>query len=113
MAYKIIPLTSDPNQKLSVTLPINNINLTLNLTVRYNTVANYWVMTIADKDNDLILDSVPLITGGYSAADILGQYQYLGIGSAYIVNVGNSALDYPDDTCLGTDFVLVWGDNYE
>jgi hypothetical protein len=111
MAYKIVPLTTDPNQKLSITLPVNGINLTLNLTINYNSAANYWVMTIADKTGTVILDSVPLLTGKYPAADILGQYQYLGIGSAFVVNASNTSLDIPNDTSLGTDFLLVWGDS--
>lgn len=111
MGYKIVPLTTDPNQTLSITLPINSQNITLNLNIRYNTAANYWVMTVADKNNSVIVDSIPLITGEYPAADIFGQYQYLGIGSAMVVNVSNSSLDFPNDTDLGTDFVLVWGDS--
>lgn len=111
MSYKIIPLTTSPNQKLSVTLPINGQNTTLNLTVRYNTVANYWVMTVADRSGNTLIDSLPVITGEYPAADILGQYQYLGIGSAIVVNASNSSLDIPSDTSLGVDHFLVWGDS--
>ena len=107
MTYKIIPLTTSPNQKLSITLPINGQNITLNLSVRYNTVANYWVMTVADKSGNVLIDSLPVITGEYPAANILGQYQYLGIGSAVVVNASNTELDIPSDKSLGVDHYLV------
>jgi uncharacterized membrane protein len=109
MSYKIVPLTTDPNQSLSITLPINGENITLGLTVRYNSIANYWVMTIHDNNSVLLLDSLPLVPGDYPAADILGAYQYLGIGSAFIVNASNSGLDIPNDISLGVDHFLLWG----
>lgn len=110
MAYNIIPLTSDPDQKFLITIPVDGKNITLNLRVRYNSIGNYWWLTIADKSNKILLDSIPLVTGAYPAADILGQYKYLGLGSAAIVKVGSTFLDIPDNTNLGTDFVLCWGD---
>jgi hypothetical protein len=111
MSFMIIPLTSDPNQTLTTTIPVDGRNLKLKLRVRFNTAANYWVMTIYDAaSNTILLDDVPLLTGGYPAADLLGQYRYLGLGSAIIVNVGDSSMDSPDSTNLGTDFLLAWGD---
>ena len=68
MSYKIVPLTAEPNQSFSVTLPINGENITLGLILRYNSAANYWVMSIHDSNNTLILDSVPLVPGDYPAA---------------------------------------------
>ena len=103
--YYTIPVNSDPNQSLACTIPINNKNIRLNLKIFYNDVAGYWTMRISDKDNNILVDSVPLLTGNF-----LEQYQYLGIGSAYIVNNGNSSMDSPDNTNLGTDFLLVWSD---
>ena len=41
--------------------------------------------------------------------DLLGQFQHLGFGSAMVINAGNGSLDSPDDSTLGSDFVLVWG----
>ena len=109
--YVIIPLTSDPDQTIAATIPINGKNVTLKFRVRYNTQGNYWWLTISDKGGNVLVDGLPLVTGDYPAADILEQYQYLGIGSAVVVNVGNTTLDIPDSTTLGTDFVLVWGDS--
>ena len=110
MGYKIIPLTTEPNQILSVTIPVNDKNITLNLVIRYNVMANYWVMTIKDSFGNILIGSIPLTPGEYPAADILGQYQYLAIGSAFVVNASNTDIDIPTDTTLGTDHFLLWGD---
>lgn len=111
MSYVVIPLTPDPDQQFNCTIPIDGKNVTLSLRLRYNTAANYWVMTIADpRTGVVILDSIPILTGKYPAADILGQYKYLGLGSACVIKAGDSSVDYPDSTNLGTDFLLVWGD---
>lgn len=111
MSYVVIPLTSEPDQSFDCVIPVDGRNIALSLRLRFNTSANYWVLTIADpKTKVVILDSIPMLTGDYPAADILGQYTYLRLGSACIVKAGNSSLDYPDDLSLGTDFVLVWGD---
>lgn len=110
MAFKVIPLTNNPNQVMLITIPVDNKNLTLKLNIKYNSVANYWIMTIIDpKTNEIILDNIPLLTGKVKAADILHPYQYLCLGSAAVVNIG-SVNDFPSDLDLGTDFVLCWGD---
>jgi hypothetical protein len=44
------------------------------------------------------------------SANILGQYSYLKIGSAYLLNVGNISSEGPDETNLGTDWKLAWSD---
>lgn len=112
MAIQQIPLTNEPYQLLQVLLNVNNKNLRLNLTVRYNEMANYWTMSIADANGNLLVDNIPFVTGDWPAANILDAYQYLNIGSAYVINASNAAInDYPNASSLGTDFVLVWGDN--
>lgn len=109
---KIIPLTSAPNQSFVTTIPVDGKNLKLKLGISYNTAADYWVMSIYDvASNALILDAIPLVAGDYPAADLLSQYEYLGLGSAAIINVGDVSMDSPNSTNLGTDFLLVWGDN--
>lgn len=110
MQYQVIPLTSNPNQSLSVSLTVDGKPLQLILEVRYVEVAGYWILTIRDSSGNLIIDSVPMVCGTYPAANLLEQQRYLAIGSWYIVNVGNSSLDFPDATCLGSDFQLWVGD---
>lgn len=110
MADQIIQLSSNPNQTTAITLSVDDKDLTLQLAVRFNELAGYWVMTISDQFGVVMVDSVPLLTGGFPAANILAQYGYLGIGSAYIINNGTSSMDTPDKTNLGTDFSLLWSD---
>lgn len=110
MATKIIPLTSDPDQFFTCNLPIDNKNITLSFRLRYNSVAEYWVITIADVYGSPVLDSLPLLDGVYPSANLLGQYKHLNIGSAYIAKNGKVDGDRPNDTNLGNEFLLVWSD---
>ena len=111
--YQIVPLTSNPNQSFLANLTVNGAALKLNLSIQFNEIAQYWTMSIADANNNPILASVPLLTGSWPAANILGQYQYKQIGSCYLLNLTNGGpnLDYPNGQNLGTDFILLWGDN--
>lgn len=110
MAYQIIPLTPQ-NQTLNIQLSIDGQNKTLVLTIMYNTIADYWYMSVSDSNGNKLLDSVPLLVSDYPANNILEQYSYLQIGSAYVVPKSNAAaFSQPNDTNLGTDYVLVWGD---
>jgi hypothetical protein len=137
MGLQIVPLANSPNQSFTVTLMVDGKPLTLNLTVRYNEMAGYWTLSISDSANNLLVDSIPMITGSYPAANLLQQQRYLEIGSWYIVNVSNllvtsgsatgygqgfygdgpyggengqGGIDYPDLSNLGTDFQL-WVDD--
>lgn len=110
MADQIIPLTNAPNQSLAASLTVDGNPLALQLDIRFSEIAAYWVMTISDANGNLLVDSMPMITGAYPAANLLAQHRYLAIGSAYIVNASGVASDYPDNTNLGTDFLLVWSD---
>ena len=105
---QIIPVTSSPQQTFSTTLQVDGAALTLNLSIRWNAMAGYWVMSISDANDNLLLDSIPLITGWYPGGNILAQYNYLKIGSAFIINNGTSASDYPGQSDLGTNFSLLW-----
>lgn len=109
MSAQTIPLTSSPNQAFAVQLQVDGAPLTLNLGIRYSQMAGYWVMTISDASGNLLLDSMPMITGWFPAANILAQYGYLGIGSAFLLNTGNSQSDYPGPTDL-ENWTLIWDD---
>lgn len=111
MPSVIVPLTPSLNQSLTCTLPVDSSNITLSFTFTYNAQGGYWFMSVTDASNTLLLDGVPVITGQYPAANILGQYQHLGIGSAYLVPVSSVLADNPDFDSLGSDFVLVWSDS--
>lgn len=138
MALQVIPLSSLPNQEFSVQLNLNGNPLVLNVVISYNEMASYWTIKISDNLNNLLLDSVPFVVGSWPAANILHQYDYLNIGSWYIINVsnlnaaqmlpygygeggyggdpyggesGSSGVDWPSNMNLGTDFQLWIEDN--
>jgi hypothetical protein len=110
LSAQIVPLTCNPQQTLTVMLNVDGASLTLNLGINYNETAGWWAMTISDDQGNLILDSIPLLCAQYPTANILGQFAYLQIGSAYIYNATGVAMDSPNDTNLGTDFLLIWSD---
>lgn len=109
MAQVVVPLTPSMNQSFSITLPIDNANVKLQLSFTYNNPGQYWFMSIT-QNGQLLLDAIPLLTGNYPAGNILHQYSYLGIGSAYIVPATNSGWNDANFDNLGTDFLLVWND---
>jgi hypothetical protein len=49
MSTQIIPLTSDPNQTFNTSLNIDNSNITLTLSLKYNEMSGYWKMGIANS----------------------------------------------------------------
>jgi hypothetical protein len=110
MATVVIPLTSDPNQTFKAKVPIGGDNVSLTYEVSYNEVAGCWLMAIL-KDGAPLLASLPLIPGDWPAENILGQYEYLGIGGAYIVPASQSPQEeWPGADTLGGGWLLVWSD---
>ena len=110
MSSQIVPLSSAPNQVFFSQLTVNGQSLTLNFTLSYSEMSGYWQLGISDVNGNQLVASVPLVTGWYPAANVLAQYQYLDIGSAYLLNTGNAPTDYPGVNDLG-QFSLLWGDN--
>jgi hypothetical protein len=110
MADQIIPLDTSPQQSFTIAVNVDGLVLRLGLDITFSEMAQYWLMDVKNSQGVVILASVPMITGDWPAANLLQQYGYLGIGSAYILNASQVAADYPDNTNLGTDFVLLWSD---
>ena len=110
MSNQIVPLTSQPNQSLTVQLIVDAASLTLNLGINYSYMSGYWTLTVYDAQGSLLLSNLPMITGVFPAANILAQYGYLKIGSAYLLNNSSAGTDYPGSTELGSAFYLLWGD---
>lgn len=106
-----IAVTTAPNWQSAVALTVDGATLVLNLAIHYNEVAHYPVLSVSDVNDNLLVDSVPMITGNYPACNILKQQAYLGIGSAYLINVTGTPGGNPDNTNLGTGYLLWWGDS--
>jgi hypothetical protein len=109
MSAQIIPLTQNPNQTFSVQLTVDGASLTLGFLLSYSVMSGWWQMQVSSAQNVVLIASLPLITGYYPSANILAQYGYLKIGSAYILNTGNANSDYPGSNNL-TNFSLLWSD---
>jgi hypothetical protein len=109
--FKIVPFNSEPNQTMTITLPIDNGNLVLELQCRYNTVANYWTVKATNPDTkEVYFDGLPLLYGVYPSANQLSQISYKRIGSMVLVKNGEVDMDMPNDINLGNEFLVLWGD---
>jgi hypothetical protein len=109
MSAQIVPLITAQNQSFAVQLTVDGQPLTLNLLLSYSAMAGWWQMQVADVNNNVLIACVPLVTGWYPGANVLAQYGYLKIGSAYLLNTGNVASDYPGQNNLSA-FSLLWSD---
>ncbi len=107
---QVVSLNPSPNHTLRAALTVNGAALTLNLALRWNAQSGFWALDIADQAGNPLVSSVPLLTGIWPAANILAPYDYLKIGSAYIVNQ-SGADGEPDETNLGASYLLLWDDN--
>ena len=111
MPYKI-PLRPYPNQTFYTTIPINDRNVDLTITLNYNDVAKYWSMTVVDTVEDKVLFSqLPLLTSFMDFSNILCQLGYKAIGSAYVFPTNFTVASRPNDIDLGKNYQLIWGDN--
>jgi len=110
-AYEI-PVTSEPNQNFRCAIPIDGESKTFIFDIRYNSEAGYWVMAVTDDlTNNMLIDSIPLFAGIYPAANLLEQYAYLNIGSAYVVKINPDVIEEnPNSETLGSGFKLYWSD---
>jgi len=110
MADQLVSVTSQPYQYLTAQLEVDGQALTLNLVVYWHYMSGYWLVDVYAAQGDLLLSGVPLITGAYPAANLLGQQVYLSIGAAVIINQSSGQQDYPGINTLGSQFSLLWGD---
>lgn len=109
--FKIVPLTNEPNQKLSITLPIDGGNISFDLECRYNSKAGNWTLKATNTNTgEIYFDGLPLLYGVYPSANQLEQLSYKRIGSITLVKNGDIELDMPNDVSLGNQFFLLWGD---
>ena len=109
MSYCKIPITTSPNAtyRFRISLKGNEVNQDIIIKLRYLDLYEVWTMDVyKDSLGDLVLCGAPLVCG----TNILGQYEHLDIGEAYIVQAKADDLMHPDNRTLGNDFVLVWGD---
>lgn len=111
MPYKI-PLAPYPNQTFNTTIPINDRNVDITITLNYNEVAQYWTMTVVDTVEEKVLFSqLPMLTSSMDFANMLCQLGYKEIGSAFIFPTNFTQASRPNDKDLGKNYQLIWSDN--
>lgn len=109
--YKI-PLTNAPNQTFNMVVPINGGNREFIMTLNYNSVAEYWAMTLVDAETKTTLYSqIPMLASSGDFMNLALQLDYLDIGSINVVMIDGDEACRPNDENLGTTYILVWGDN--
>lgn len=104
-----LPITNQPNQTFNCIIPLANRNINLGFYVSWNDYAQYWQMTISDfLTKQQLLTNFPLITGNFPVQNFLRPFQYLGIGSAYIVPLKSAVNPWPQLNDWGNNFILLW-----
>lgn len=112
MATKVIPLIPSTNQSMTCTLPVDDENITLHFNFAYNRLGGYWFFSITEMpEKVLLIDAAPLVTGLSPAANLLRQFSYMEIGSAYVVPANDDFIrNIPGFENLGVDYYLYWSD---
>lgn len=87
-----------PTAPKAQTFAISLLAATYVLTFTWNDPSSTWLVSIADESNNPILSSIPLVTG----ADLLEQFEYLGIGGQLIVQTDNDPNAVPTYQNLGS-----------
>lgn len=103
--YSIVPMQALPNHSFNAVVSIDGGNVDLRFRLMYNELANYWIVDIS-KNNEVVLAGLPLVP----AQNILEQFAYLGIGSAYIIPRSEAQEQWPSLDTLSSDWYIVWGD---
>ena len=109
--YQYIPLMPIPNQLFRTTIATSkDRSIDLNIFLCWNKETICWEMTISDPiSEEYYVDSIPLFVGEDSMFNLLRLYQYLNIGSCYIVDISGKGTGKPALNNLGVDFLMVWG----
>lgn len=104
--YSAIPLVAVPNYSFSSTIPVDGANITLLFHITYNELAKYWLIDISDDEGNMLISAMPLVP----AQNILEQYAYMGIGSAYLLPRAQVKEQWPSVDTLTSDWYLIWSD---
>ena len=103
--FSIVPMQALPNHSFGCVVPIDGGNTSLRFRLMYNELAGYWVVNIS-RNGETLLAGLPMVP----AQDILEQFKYLEIGSAWIVPRSRVAEEWPSYGTLSSDWYVVWGD---
>lgn len=101
----IIPMKAIHNHSFSCVVPLDKENLKLGFRMIYNEVAGFWFVDIS-KDSQVLITGLPLIP----SQDLLEQFQYMGIGHAYLVPKTELTNQFPTISTLNSEWYVVWSD---
>lgn len=105
--YSIVPMQNIPNNTFLSKIPVDGQNLTLVFRSTYNELAKYWLIDITDGvTGNPLIRALPVIP----SQNMLEQYQYLEIGSAYIIPRSKVQEQWPSMETLISDWYLLWSD---
>lgn len=108
MSYHEIPLTTTPFAQITFKLTLGERNINILLKLRYYDLYELWVADVCDNTSgETLISGMPLVPG----VDLLGQYSYLAIGSAYVMAIEPTTQEQPDSETLGSKWLLLWGDD--
>lgn len=94
-----LPVTSQPNQTFTTSIPLGGNTLRLKLFLQWNLCTSTWEASVWVNDTELIMSHIPLMTG-----NITGYLDYKNYG--YLKVIGNSGK--PNLENLGSIYSLVW-----
>jgi len=105
----VLPLTNEPNQTFKTTIPQGSNNTTLTFFMNWNVIAEYWQLSISNAETgEMYVFENPVVGGYYPAENYLRQFEYFGLGRAYIVPLSDDTPDYPQLNDWGTNFLMLW-----
>lgn len=106
------PGTAD-NQAKTLTISPNDHTISLRVNIRYLYRTDKWYMSITDGlTGESIVQYVPLVAGDLETLNnLLIQFGYKGIGSAFVIPKGNNENSDPVHETIN-DYWIVWGDAY-
>lgn len=94
-----IPLSGVPE-----TFSVELGTTTYKMTVRWNPVASYWYLDIADSNGSMIVAGIPMVIGH----NLLEQYDYLGFSGVLVVSNDTDPEQDPPYEGLGTNTHLYY-----
>lgn len=97
--YYEIPVTPQP-QRMVITLA----GVPWNLGLWWNDICGKWIMDLSDQNKVPVLMGIPVVAG----VDLLGQFQYLGIGGSLVVQTDSNPNMDPGYTDFGLGSRLIF-----
>ena len=68
------------------------------MTIRWNDVAQVWIIDIADQNDVPLVVGIPMVTG----CDLIGPFAWLGIGGSLVATTDHSPDTPPSFSDLGS-----------